>query len=204
MVDPVMGQPLTSGPSTPDPQTESSTQRDDERIRRLLRGESTGLDPAESLKAAMSDAADRLGEHLNPGPQTQEAQVRALAAMDELIAQARENRAQKSGKGNRRQEGSRQAPSRRDRRDRQSAKSQEVDGGRGGGPKDGDQYSSKRDKRDARAKLSRGWGYLPQRQREEIMQGYDEAFPARYRRQIADYYRRLAEPAETSGDRPRE
>jgi hypothetical protein len=44
-----------------------------------------------------------------------------------------------------------------------------------------------------KADLSRGWGFLPQRDRDEISQGFDEQFPSKYRDRILEYYRTLAE-----------
>jgi len=47
-----------------------------------------------------------------------------------------------------------------------------------------------------RPELRRGWGYLPARDREAIIQGAGDDFPARYREQIEEYYRAIAEAAE--------
>ena len=39
----------------------------------------------------------------------------------------------------------------------------------------------------------RGWGHLPQRDRDELLQGIDEEFIEQYRPQIEQYYRALTE-----------
>ena len=42
----------------------------------------------------------------------------------------------------------------------------------------------------------RGWGNLPQRDRDEVLQGIDEDSLEKYRRQIESYFRALAEDQE--------
>ena len=42
----------------------------------------------------------------------------------------------------------------------------------------------------------RGWGNLPEREREEVLQGVDEEFLERYREWIEQYYRALQEAEE--------
>ena len=46
-----------------------------------------------------------------------------------------------------------------------------------------------------RAEVRRGWGFLPQRDREAIVQGSNEEFHAKYREYIERYYRAIAERA---------
>ena len=42
----------------------------------------------------------------------------------------------------------------------------------------------------------RGWGHLPARDRDELLQGVEEAFIEQYRPQIEQYYRALTETEE--------
>lgn len=44
--------------------------------------------------------------------------------------------------------------------------------------------------------LRRGWGRLPERDREEVVQGFEQEFLSRYREWIERYYRALADPKE--------
>ena len=44
--------------------------------------------------------------------------------------------------------------------------------------------------------LRRGWGRLPARDRDEVVQGFDQDFLTKYRQWIERYYRALASPEE--------
>ena len=48
------------------------------------------------------------------------------------------------------------------------------------------------DFRSAAGEATRGWGFLPERDRDEIIQGFEETFMSKYREQIERYYRLLA------------
>ncbi len=53
--------------------------------------------------------------------------------------------------------------------------------------------AEKPDMADMRDLLKGVWGQLPERQREQMLQSYEEQFLPKYEQMIADYFRSLAE-----------
>ncbi len=63
---------------------------------------------------------------------------------------------------------------------------------RGGGTTErGNKSIEKKEPLD-RSDLARSWGFLPEQERETLLQGLDESFMPKYREEIARYYRNLA------------
>lgn len=178
--------------------TQPSPKVDPELVRRLLGGESSALDNVEETLARMEQAEKLLMEELDCGERTQQIQQQALAGIDKLIEEARKNRVSaRGGSQYRRKRESRPTPrpsSREDSAGRAGAKAATAQQA-GQAPADGGS-GAESTRAGEKADLSRGWGYLPQRDREEIVQGFDEEFIAKYRQQILRYYRQLAEQAE--------
>ncbi|HKQ47324.1 MAG TPA: hypothetical protein VJZ71_04550 [Phycisphaerae bacterium] len=174
---------------------------DEELVRRLLGGQSSVVDAVEKTITAMDDAAEGLRDRLDTGEKTQRVQVQVLEGIDQLIAEARKNRAasrDRSSTVRRRQArpGGRSSPG-------TPAKSGEGKApaavSRPADPQDAARRGRKGGDAD-KTDLSRGWGYLPQRDREEISQGFDEQFPEKYRERILEYYRSLADEARRNAE----
>jgi hypothetical protein len=196
----VAAQPAGSPRPTSRPTTRPSTAIDERLVKKLLGGQTSVLDTVETTLAEMDRAAAALSDSLDPGRDTQRVQKRVLDGLDQLIEQARRNRGsgspsqstrrhaerRRSDPGQRRGDDRKKAadPGRGSKSDSAAAAS---DSGAGGGVRPSD-----------KAELSRGWGFLPQRVREEIAQGFDEEFLGKYREEIIRYYRDLAKAAETS------
>ncbi|MCG8403878.1 MAG: hypothetical protein MI923_01645 [Phycisphaerales bacterium] len=179
--------------------TQPSDVVDDQLVRKLLGGQSSARDTVEATLGHMEEAADRLTERLDPGKETQKIQEEILNGLDRLIEEA--------GK-------SRSAPDRhrrvRRKTDRPSKGQRRADGqkrsGTSGvapvpqGPAGEDASKKGRNKgKPTKADLARQWGFLPERDRDEVIQGFDEKFLPKFREQIHDYYRNLAEEAQKSG-----
>lgn len=182
--------------------TQPSRGVDERLVRKLLGGESTALDTVETTLARMDEAAERLTNRLDPSDATQAIQKQVLAGLDQMIQAAERNSAGKSkGQQARRKTGRRPSGRRRGRAAAKSGSSKSVPTAKGG---QGDGDRGKRGKPSAdesnQADLARQWGFLPQRDRLEVAQGFDEEFLPKFREQIQRYYRRLADQAQRSED----
>ena len=65
----------------------------------------------------------------------------------------------------------------------------------GGGAADGVAKAARRKAKPDKTDLARQWGFLPQHDRMEVSQGFDEEFLPRFHEQILRYYRDLAREA---------
>lgn len=190
------GQPAS--PAT----TQPSRGVDERLVRKLLGGESTALDAVETTLARMDEAAKRLTDRLDPSDATQAIQKQILAGLDQMIQAAERNRAGKSkGQQSRRKTGRRPSGRKRGRATAKSGSPKSVPTSKGGQGDDdrgkgGTPSTGKRNKAD----LARQWGFLPQRDRLEVAQGFDEEFLPKFREQIQRYYRHLADQAQRSDD----
>ncbi len=180
--------PPSTAPATDEP-------RDDELAKKLIRRATTGADAdvMSRVTLLMSEAEDRLVRDLDPGPETQAVQVRILQSLDDAIKMALQQRSPTRA-GSMSQGERRELPK----------KTEDEPGGKDGGraknaaepAKSVDQGSgaeSALERRGAFRESRRGWGHLPQRDREELLQGIEEEFIEQYRPQIEQYYRALTE-----------
>lgn len=168
---------------------------DEALIRRLLGSEPTTLDAVERVLDRMERSSDRLTKEFDPGSDTQTAQAEVLAALDELIADAEKSRLESRGQPKRKRRDT-SPPDRRARRstgDGRSGRSPTPTRHKGDSEHGAGADAKKLD--DASVEIGRGWGYLPDRDRREIRQGFDEEFMPKFREQILDYYRALARKA---------
>lgn len=176
--------------------TQSSRASRDEMVRKLLGGESTVVDQVDRMLQDMGEATTRLTAQLDAGSETQAAQRRALEGLDVLIRQAGENRRASPQTSRVRPRGERDAQRRRTPDERKQTNQGKGGQAQRGGPgAAGGAGEDSANKKAAKAEMVRGWGYLPGRERDEVIQGFDEEFLAKYREQIMEYYRRLAEAA---------
>ncbi|QDV90338.1 hypothetical protein RAS2_14170 [Phycisphaerae bacterium RAS2] len=168
----------------------------DQMVRKLLDGESTAVDQVDLMLASMGEASERLNSKSDAGSQTQAAQRRALEGLDTLIRQAGENRRAAPQASRVRPRGEREGQRRRPPGERKQMNQGKGGQAQRGGPgAEGGAGADSSRKQAAKAELARGWGFLPGRERDEVLQGFDEEFLAKYREQIMDYYRRLADAA---------
>lgn len=156
--------------------------------------------PAEAFRDAvdlMGESADRLLEGRDPGLATQRLQETALRRLDELI-QALEDESRRNQQQQQQQQSQGQP---QPRPDAPSRPQQQPTGG------------DNRTERDPPARQDgplrpgfeaapAAWGSLPQRVREMLLQGSNDAYSAAYRDLTEQYYRRLAEDAPARPQRP--
>ncbi len=173
---------------------------DEDLVRRLMGGETTAVDAVHDTLEQMDRAAEALARKLDPGRDTQTVQARIIEGIDRLIAQARKA-------GSKRQRGSRRTRSRKGRprgkpvedasKASDAARPQPAAAQRSGrGSAAGSEKDASSHQKTGTAGLARGWGFLPPRDRDEIVQGFSEEFLSKYRDMILRYYRLLARRSE--------
>ncbi len=162
----------------------------------MLLGEKPPEDaPLKRMMTLMDEAARRLNDMNDTGPRTQAAQRAVLEAIDDALKSSGDDSGSPQGgqskkpSGEKRRSGKRQAAKSGTR-----AAQREAQSGRSGRGLDKDAPAGKplADIPEVR----RGWGYLPARDRDAVIQGASEEYHLRYRAQIEDYYRAIAEQAE--------
>ena len=160
--------------------------------RRLIRGEGPEQDAMGQIIARMKEVEHRLGRSFDPGSDTQTLQQRIIDDLDTAIASAIRHGARRTWRNG--QLGDQRRRTRRSGESRAGSKqgggSQEADSvGVKGEPQATDGAGPFRESR-------RGWGHLPPRDREEVIQGINEQSLEKFRQWIERYYRALAEGEE--------
>lgn len=172
-------------------------EQDDELTGRLIREATGGAQEGvmERTMRLMDEAHTRLAVRFDPGVETQILQQQVVDQLDSAIAQAAANRSQRRS--------SRQVQVAADKRMLPKPKRANADA-----KKSADDTSSTQTTTSDGASEStgltrfglqlplretrRGWGHLPRRDREELIQGIDSEFLDKYRTLIERYYRALA------------
>jgi hypothetical protein len=163
-------------------------------IKKAIKGSDDDL--MTKITHLMQGAAERLEVELDAGEEAQAMQRRALEHLDQAIKIAAAQRRPRSspsssGESEKRESSPRaKATSRPARRsDAEAGAAASAASTTGAAPDRKEESSAVKALRDMR----RGWGHLPARDREEVLQGIDEAFLDRYRAWIERYYRALQE-----------
>jgi len=173
--------------------------RDSDVGERLIRDTAEGADAdvmAQILRL-MRDVGRLLEIEFDPGPETQAMQEKIVDRLDDAIMTAAKQR---------RRARQRAAPS-GDRRSRPeqsegrpgstSAEGRSAEESASGDPSQASSAAASTDPvRGDLLETRRSWGNLPQRERDEVIQGIDEAYLRRYRELIERYYRALQETEE--------
>lgn len=166
---------------------------DDERNELIdrLRGESAGDGVMTRVLRNMQRSQERLTIRFDPGDETQRIQAQILDDLDEAIRTAR--KMQSSGRRSVQRSEARKAGKRLDpgstadnRRNQQNATGEE------GAPITGSVTEPRLGGR--LEETARGWGHLPERDREAVIQSMNETFRQQYQDSIRRYYESLAEP----------
>lgn len=173
-------------------------EQDDELTRRLIREATGGAEEGvmERTMRLMDEAHTRLAVRFDPGVETQALQQQVLDQLDSAIAQAAAGRSQRRSS---RQEqvatDKRMLPKpKRGRADTKEAAddSSSTETTTSDGPSESAGLIRSGLQIPLR-ETRRGWGHLPSRDREELIQGIDSEFLDKYRTLIERYYRALAE-----------
>ncbi len=192
---------LSAGAAYSDPPSsppDADERRDDDLSKRLIRKATTGTDAdiMSQVTSLMSEAERRLVRDLDPGPQTQAAQEHVLQRLDDAIKMALQQRS--TSRSRQVYKGERRALPEEPSDERDGKKGTGAEGGVDPGESvdAGSEPGSEQRRRGPFREARRGWGHLPQRDRDELLQGIEEEFIERYRSQIEQYYRALTESEE--------
>ncbi len=141
----------------------------------------------------MATSAKRLGELFDTGLATQRVQQDILAKLDQLIDKARQMQSLGQASASR----STSSPSSRSQSPGQRKNQANNSRRRDGTPQDSQAGDPPpRQEGDIHTILQEGgveWGNLPERLRQELLQGRNDEFSSMYRRLTEEYYKRLAE-----------
>ncbi len=157
--------------------------------------ELTGDQVSAAFKSAVKDMSvvgTRLNERADAGLDTQRMQESILRRLDQIIASAKKQQQQgKSGKSDqnknqKEQSGSRQNQGQKSQKG-QAQKNNQGDGRGTQGSPDDHKAGAATDEAGA------GWGSLPARLRDELIQGRDDRFSAPYETLTQQFYKRVAE-----------
>ncbi len=177
------------------PATGPAEEIDEALVEKLLGGESTAVDTVEAALTNMQRASIRLIDQLDPGRETQLLQKEIVKGLDELIEQASKTQMSPEQGGVRRKSDRSDEKSRRTRRSGAKAAGESSRPPEAADPNQSGRSGSAERRALSKSDLERRWGYLPPRDRDEVMQGFDDRFLPRYRAQIERYYQLLAEDA---------
>ncbi len=165
---------------------------------RLIRRAKSGgeEDVMAAILRLMADSVQRLEMAFDPGPETQAVQRQVLDRLNEAIdaaASQRRPRRQRPHSGDKRRRASgERADANEDASGRGSGSGETTNGNRESGARAEQIDPLRGDLRETR----RPWGNLPQREREELIQGSTEASLERFRKWIEQYYKALQESGE--------
>lgn len=162
-----------------------------ELIERLRGGDGSGDGVFTRVLRNMQRSQERLKIKFDAGEETQRIQAQILDDLDEAIRTAKQM--QSSGKRTRQKSETRRAGKRHDpsttadsRQEQKSATGEEGTAMKGSPtePRLGGRIED----------TARGWGHLPERDREAVIQGMNETHRRQYEDPIRRYYESLAEP----------
>lgn len=165
---------------------------------RLIRRAKSGgkEDVMVAILRLMADSVRKLEMAFDPGPETQAVQQQVLDRLNEAInsaASQRRPRRQRPHSGDKRRRASGEgAGTSEDSSGLGSESSETSTGSRESGARAEQANAVRGDLRETR----RPWGNLPQREREELIQGSTEASLERFRKWIEQYYKALQESRE--------
>jgi hypothetical protein len=155
-------------------------------------------DPLARLRQQMRDVESKIAQR-RADRDTLDRQTQIVKSIDELIRQA-QNQRQSGGQSSQSGatgKGAQQATKRRESLQPQRRKTESSDMANAPATqstkKTRQQQAEKPDMANMRDLLKGVWGQLPERQREQMLQSYEEQFLPKYEQMIADYFRSLAE-----------
>ncbi|HEY4309883.1 MAG TPA: hypothetical protein VGN12_10565 [Pirellulales bacterium] len=160
--------------------------------------DAAGRDPLARLRQQMRDVEGKIAQR-RADRDTLDRQTQIVKSIDDLIRQA-QNQRQSGGQSSQSGstgKGAQQTTKRREslqphRRTGESSDMSDAPA-RQSTKKTREQQAEKPDMANMRDLLKGVWGQLPERQREQMIQSYEEQFLPKYEQMIADYFRSLAE-----------
>lgn len=184
-----------------EPPSESSEDQGAEDLaRRLLDRDAAAEndDLMSRILRLMNDAQQRLHRRFDPGPETQAVQERVMQGLDDAIMLALQQRSRSTGTTTANGDERRMPqPPKHNQTDENKTEPDSAPGNQAPSPSSATGADAPKSTQAGPFKESRrGWGHLPPRQREEIIQGIAEDVLEGYRELIDRYYRALAETEE--------
>lgn len=181
-------------PDQPAPPADTAGDEQDELVRRLIQqaGQAGEEDIMDRIIRLMGESQRGLEIRFEPGPQTQAVQQGIVDKLDEAIKTAARNQRKSSSSSmagssdKRRSKPAPAKPGSSGEADSNDAAESDPNAARGRVP-DQDVNAA----RGALLDRRRGWGRLPEREREEVIQGAGESALERYQAWIERYYRAL-------------
>jgi len=188
------------GASAPPAQEPSKDQKQpDDLAARLIRNtvnESTSEDPMAGMMRDMSEIAKRLQVDFDPGEPTQARQRQVSEKLDEVIKAAAARRRAKSQPSPRQMADKRTMPAMKKRAPQPSDQKQAGETQARSSTEKASTSDASATRQNAKTDLPnarRPWGNLPQRDRDEVLQGAEEESLERFRPWIEQYFRALQE-----------
>jgi len=187
-VTPALAQDRSPAPSPVD-------NKKDELKERLIRKAVTQSEegPMERILRMMEESQERLELNLDSGKETQALQDQILARLDESIKASRLQSRSRSASSTTQSDKRRMSKAMREKPKDPQAKGGAADPKNDVSTRPGDQNRPTSTPSGELRELRRGWGQLPSREREEVLQGAGEGYLERYRAWIERYYRALQE-----------
>lgn len=182
----------------PPPEPAVQEREPDDLARKLIRDtvEEPVTDPMDEMMRVMSEIAHKLQVKFDPGEQTQAQQRDVAGMLDEAIKAAASRRRAQAQTDQKQMTDKRTMPAAKKSQSRQTEKKQPGDGPAKPASAEktaADAAAAKDSDNPLLPNTRRGWGNLPQRDRDEFLQGADEEYLERFRPWIEQYYRALQE-----------
>lgn len=197
-VPPSTGGATFAQDAAPDQNRPAEDDPDDSDLAERLIRQATGEDEPGlmgEIMELMNDTARRLDQEFDPGDATRGIQDQIVKKLDDAIAAAQQRKRRSSSQRQQSDDKRQSPPKPADGHDQSDDASTEGD--QANQKSVGTQSGAKQPAATGRFRdFRRGWGHLPQRDREEILQGIDEDVLEKYRPLIERYYRSLAEEGE--------
>ena len=187
-----------SPPGTPEDKAKS----DERKLgRRLIRGATADdEDIMEKIIRLMDQTARRLEVDFDAGEETQALQLEVLKQLDDAVKLAAAQTRKSSGQQRSSESDRRRRQEKDKKRDSDKSRNAKANPNKGESadtaPAGRKPTAGGTNDRDDLAESRRGWGNLPQRERDEVIQGAGERYLERYRKWIEQYYRALQEAGE--------
>ena len=178
------------------PPAEDSLEQDEDQdlAGRLIRQATGQTEPGlmGDIMNLMTEAAQRLGQDFDAGKATRSTQDQIIKKLDEAIATAQRRKRQGSSQTQPTGDKRKAKPTTGEQKQGDTSPTQDAEA-----PADSAAATDGETKQSTPTgrlrEFRRGWGHLPDRDRDEVLQGIDEQVLERYRPLIERYYRALAE-----------
>jgi hypothetical protein len=189
---------LSLGASSAEEEQPAKTQtKPDELAAKLIRNtvnQSTSEDPMIAIVREMSEVAERLQVDFDPGEQTQAQQQQVSAKLDEAIKAAAARRRAQSQSDPKQSADKRTMSATKKQEARKTERKQAEGEAKSPAEKIAEhETAAKHEAKSDAPNTRRTWGNLPQRDREEFLQGAEEQSLERFRPWIDQYFRALQE-----------